>query len=261
MRAIRACLLALVSAGGAGCAAERASLIQTTPEFKPGAQSVSIVGVFRKGRLDQTSWTAMAPHVVSAFGGEHCIAAYGHELRDADPDTYAAFDRRVKEEGLSAEALRTLMPYTEADLLVIFDARDPRARAPRIRKDPTDLPGRPLRSGIARSQTHPSEPPTTVTTIAGAGFSLTASLYSTSLRKSVARIDTNDADTLDGAASELAQNLKRVLNGSRCAPWKWTEHQAAPPAAPAAAAPSDAPAAEAAPSGAPPAGSAGAPAE
>ncbi|MFZ5893549.1 MAG: hypothetical protein ACOY0T_20980 [Myxococcota bacterium] len=211
------------------CASERSSLVQTRPEFKIGAHRVSVVGLFRHGRLDDATWQSIAPRVVQPFGSVNCASAYNRSLREADPDTYAALDRRIKEEGLSNEALAILVPYTQADLLLILDSRDPRVRAPRKRKDPTDLPGRPQRSGHARSATRTQEPTQNAHLLAGSGYSLTASLFSVSLQKLVARIDTHDHVTLDEAAVELSQNLRSLLAGSSCATWKWLEN--APPEA------------------------------
>jgi hypothetical protein len=239
------------------CASERASLVQTRPEFKVGAHRIGIVGLFRHGRLDDMTWNYVARELVRSLGTAHCSSAYARSLREAEPDTYAALDRRIKEEGLSNEALALLIPYTDADLLLILDARDPRTRAARERKDPTDLPGRPVRSGHARNATHTSEP-TNNPLAPGRGYSMTASLFSVSLQKLVARADTHETRTLEGAAAELSQRLRSLLPGSTCAEWKWLASP--PPAAPEvpAAAPD---ASTSAPAAAPDTSAAGAPAE
>jgi hypothetical protein len=237
------------------CASERASLVQTRPEFKVGAHRIGIVGLFRHGRLDDMTWNYVAREVVRSLGTTHCSSAYARSLREAEPDTYAALDRRIKEEGLSNEALALLIPYTEADLLLILDARDPRTRATRERKDPTDLPGRPVRSGHARNPTHTSEP-TNNPLAPGRGYSMTASLFSVSLQKLVARADTHETRTLDEAAAELSQRLSSLLPGSTCAEWKWLA--SAPAAAPEVPAPN---ASASAPAAASDGSAAGAPAE
>jgi hypothetical protein len=204
-----------------GCAAEQVPLTQTLPEFHAGAHRLGLVGMFRRGRLDQETWVALAPHLMQPYGGAKCQSAYGHTLREADPDTYAAFDRHIKEEGLDNAALAMLVPYTRADLLLIFDARDPRGGVVTTeRKDPTDLPGRPTRSGHARSASATSEPAKAALS-AGAGFTLSASLFSVSARKLVARADSRDEKTLRAAAQELSNTLAPMLAGSSCTPWIW----------------------------------------
>lgn len=230
----------LMALASTTCASERASLVQTRPEFKVGAHRIGVVGLFRRGRLDDMTWTAIASQLVQPLGTTHCASAYSRSLREAEPDTYAALDRRIKEEGLSNEALALLIPYTQADLLLILDVRDPRTQAPRERKDPTDLPGRPVRSGHARTPTHTSEPNESLLP-PGRGFAMTASLFSVSAQKLVARADTREYRTLEGAAAELSRHLRSLLPGSSCAPWKWLDNPAPalPPvveAAPAASA-------------------------
>ncbi|HET9934177.1 MAG TPA: hypothetical protein VFQ35_25920 [Polyangiaceae bacterium] len=255
--------LVLVASVSTSCAGGGPSVVQTRPEFRVGAHRIGVVGLFRNGRLDQSTWQVIASRVVSPLGSTHCDSAFSRALREAEPDTYAELDRRIKEEGLNNEALALLVPYTEADLLLIVDGRDPKRRAPRERKEPTDLPGRPVRSGHARNSTHRSEPdqPTVAT---GTGYALTASLYSVSLQKLVARIDTHDSVTIEGAADELARNMAPLVAGSSCARWKWLDHWAAPdqPAAPApSGGNSEASSAPDAATARDPAGQAGAPGE
>lgn len=209
------------------CAGGKASVVQTGPEFKVGAHRIGVVGLFRNGRLDQATWQYIASRVVSPLGSTNCDSAFSRALREAEPDTYAALDRRIKEEGLNNEALTLLVPYTEADLLLIVDARDPKRRAPRERKDPTDLPGRPTRSGHARNATHRSDPEQS-TLSNGSGYALTASLYSPAQQKLVARVDTHDSVTIEGAADELARNMAPLLGGSSCARWKWLDRWTQP---------------------------------
>lgn len=222
-------LAAIVACGSVTCASGRTSVVQTSAEFKAGAHRVGIVGLFRNGRLDQPAWEVIASRVAKPLGSVDCASAFSRAMREAEPETYASLDRRVKDEGLNNEVLSLLLPHTEADLLLIVEGRDPRVRAPRERKAPTDLPGRPVRSGYARSATVRSAPEKSSLS-SGTGYSLTASLYSVSLHKLVARADTHDAVTLEAAADELAQNMAPLVVGSSCARWKWLDHWHAEPA-------------------------------
>ncbi len=258
-------LSALVTSLSTSCAGGKPSVVQTGPDFRSGAHRIGVVGLFRNGRLDQGTWQFIAARVVSGLGSTNCDSAFSRALREAEPDTYAALDRRIKEEGLNNEALTLLVPYTEADLVLIVDARDPKRRLPRERKDPTDLPGRPTRSGHVRNATHRSDPeqPTVAN---GSGYALTASLYSPSQQKLVARVDTHDSVTIEGAADELARNMAPLLGGSSCARWKWLDRWVAPQNPAAATGPAGAP--DAAPTAPPDAtaspglsGQAGAPGE
>lgn len=216
------CALALLS-----CASGPPPVVRTDPAFRAGAHRVGVVGLFRNGRLEQSTWEVIASRVARPLGGVDCASAFSRAMREAEPETYASFDRRIKDEGLSDEALAILVPYTDAELLLIVDARDPQKRAPRERKAPTDLPGRPVRSGYARSATNRSDPDKAPLST-GTGYSLTASLYSVALHKLVARIDTHDAVTLQGAADELAENMAPLVRGSSCSRWKWLDRWSTP---------------------------------
>ncbi|HEY3593230.1 MAG TPA: hypothetical protein VGL13_05130 [Polyangiaceae bacterium] len=189
--------------------------------YVPGPHRVSILGVFKDGRMDAGAWTALAPKLNDELEGP-CQAGYDDRLRKTDAKLFATIDEQTEQEGVTPSLLDKLAPRTDAELiLVVYEygtpmvAADPNT-APKAQTPPTaSTSGHHGRRGHhppgAPDADHPHE----------AGVELAASLFDVREHAFVAEVDVKRAKTADAAADQLAKSFESVLSGSTCASFDW----------------------------------------
>ena len=102
----RFALAPLVVALLAGCADAPQFEARFPPSFDVRPKAVSVIGVYRDGRLDADAWDRLGLGAV--VGASTCAPAFGEALRSADPDTFAALDDEARANGISEELIDRL---------------------------------------------------------------------------------------------------------------------------------------------------------
>jgi len=222
---VPAALLAL-----GGCSSDTQFTTQVAPELGQGRHTVSVLGVFKDGRMNDEAWGAIAPRL-SAVLGAACPALYGPQLAKQKPDLSEAIDDYARANGVGDELLDQLGPAAGGDLILVVDV------AGRVTKPkgggaggadtssmsggapPTSQSGAGPMSSMSASQ--PLMPPA----MEGGGISgleLSASLFSVRLHRSVALVALQySGDSADDAVNKLAAKLAATFPGLTCGGWNW----------------------------------------
>jgi hypothetical protein len=196
-----------------------------------GRHTVSVLGVFKDGRMSDDAWGAIAPRLSTAFGAA-CPALYGAQLAQAKPALSEAIDDYARANGVGEELLDQLGPAAGGDLILVVNV------AGRVTK-PTGGGGGDTSSvsggtpATARSGAGPMGGMGSRQRLMGPrglearrdadALELSASLFSVRLHRSVALVAMRyTGDSADDAVSKLAAKLAATIPGSTCGGWNWS---------------------------------------
>jgi len=218
----RVALLSLVVA--AACAEDETQWsVRYAPEFPKTPVKVSILGVFRDGRMNAEAWDELGAKLSSSFGPGTCPIGYDKDLVSKNEDLANAVDDYARANGVTDGLLDKLAPAASGDEVLVFT-----------------VAGRPHTGGAdggAAPQSAPMAPPPTGAHGRGRGngvglapmrlpersaFEVSASLFSTRDHHSVALVamDYSGASAAD-ALNKFAEKMRVSLPGASCAGWHW----------------------------------------
>ena len=210
------------------------------------AESVSVFGVFRNGRMSPEAWEDFGKALSTPFSEGVCKAAFDVVFADAHPELAAAVDDYAKENGVSDELLEKFAPLAKGDtiLLIAIDGQPPKpAPAPAEKsakppQDPSSLaPGtyggagasQPTGSGGGRGMGRgggrmggrkPQSAPVQHAKPDKGSWELTAYFYSVRLRQVTSQVDlTQQGQDIDGDLKLFAAKLGTELPGVPCRGW------------------------------------------
>jgi hypothetical protein len=212
-----------------GCAPSVELAVNEAPGYSSHGQRISVLGVYKNGRMDAGAWAEWQPVVAAAVPGAACAPAYGDEMEQAEPDLFAEFDDYVREHGITDEILDRLSGVAKGGSILVIQA---------FGKPPTIQ-----RAGDVPAQT-PSPPPPTRGRGRGRGGNsgqaganpasvrpreeaneLSAGLYSLEAREVVASVDLKyPAASARDAITDFNSQFRAITSGAVCAGWKWQAH-------------------------------------
>lgn len=225
---MRARLLGLALAA-AGCAGEGTQLrAEVSPSFHPAGADLSVVGVYRDGRMNDKSWDEVGPQILAALAGAPCEVGFGERLETEQPEVYSKLDQATRDDGLSAETLAAIAPRAKGRYLLVLQVYDRPLRSEGKRSpSPSPAPSQGMRGGGRRGgggggrgfrgggaapsgASEEAQP-----------FSAELSVFSIEAHDLVARVSIDDLhDTTDEALAKLAAKVREVLPGAACVGWK-----------------------------------------
>lgn len=200
------------------CAEGGASVsVKYAPEFVPGPTTVSILGVYRSGRMSPEAWTAMGPALSAALGQKRCPVGFSDKLRRVNPDQYAAIDELTKSDGITDELLSEVAPQAVGETVVVINVHGRITEAKGDQAEPA------ARSVSGRRSRGPGRGHAPVSSYAPSpGLAISASLYSVKLRRSVAKLQTSYGGTeLEEGLARFAKEFAKVMPGSTCLGWRF----------------------------------------
>jgi len=113
----------VLAAGALLCApACETSTVFTTKlasDFAPAGRTVSVLGVYKDGRMSEGGWAILKPHVLPALGGGVCTPGYD-VLAPADSPLAQAIDDYTVADGPTDELLAQLAPAARGDLILVL---------------------------------------------------------------------------------------------------------------------------------------------
>ncbi len=216
----------------AGCFNEYNYRTEFTPGFVPGRHRVSILGVFRDGRMDFESWDELAPALSTAFDARKCPAGYRAEFVADHGALSAAIDDVARSDGLGDDLLAQLSPAAAGDLIIVFtiagrvekahiDIRN--AQAPQGGGGMTGGQGGAggaagaLGARIPMAQGHKQG------SVSYAALDLSATLFSVSLHSTVGVVDLEyTGENAKDAVAQFAAKVRATIPGSTCDDWNWS---------------------------------------
>ena len=229
-----ACLLLPLAT--ASCADEATVNVKYVEGYRPARASLSVLGVFRDGRMSAESWAPIGTPLAAALGvGEACEPAFGERLLRENEELFTSIDQEVRESGVTEDLLARLAPRAQGDFILTITVHGSVGQQgtttehhPASGRTPAMAP--PMRGGSAsrgpRGGNYRESP------MRGAAIKpleLSASLYSIKKHAPVARLQMSYTGTsTEEALKRFTTEIGAMAPGSACRGWSIT---APPPAA------------------------------
>jgi hypothetical protein len=72
----------LLASASLACTSTANFSVKYAPGFAPAGHKVSVLGIYKDGRMDSEAWGSLGPKIGGALGGRACDAAYGGAVAD-----------------------------------------------------------------------------------------------------------------------------------------------------------------------------------
>jgi hypothetical protein len=206
------------------CSDEAQFTTRFASDFAHADHAVSVLGVFRDGRMSSDAWDVVGPPLSAPFG-KTCETAYGALIGTA-PGLSSAIDDYVRANGPGDELLEQLAPAATGDVILVFTVAGHIA----VRAAPSDsaaaspaAPGAAMGGGKYRGPHQAGSMGRALTPATNtAPLEVSVSLYSVATHRSVGLIGMGyDGVSLTEALQRMASRLGLALPKSRCAGWDW----------------------------------------
>ena len=200
--------------------------VNYAPGYTAQPVKVSVLGVYREGRLDVDGVRALGPELTqSAFHTDSCALAFDQEMRHAKPAIFSALDDATRTDGITEPLLAAIAPAAEGDAIFFITMAGEVRSVPDGGGDHT-LPSaantgmgrRPNRGGPGRGPMYHEVRDTNA-------LDLTATLYSVKEKRVVAQVamtytGTNEVE----AQTQFRNKIAQTFTGASCVGWtgdKW----------------------------------------
>jgi hypothetical protein len=123
---------------------------QYAPTFHRDAPGISVLGVYKDGRMSSDAWNDLAPRLASVFGGKSCDAFYRDQLLSNEPALASAIDDQAREDGVTDDLAGALAPAAVADTIAFVTVLGLPAKAPSnkaVKSAPSGAAASPMRGG------------------------------------------------------------------------------------------------------------------
>ena len=215
----------------AGCSDETQFTTRFASDFVHPSHTVSVLGVFRDGRMSSDAWEMVGPKLSTPFG-KTCDTAYG-TLMTSNQALSTAIDDYVRANGPGDELLEQLAPAATGDLIVVYTVAGHVAAKKPAGPDTSNVSGGGAPGGAMSGGKYRGSPRQGSTmgnrgmsaTSTNAALEVSASFYSVSARRSVGVVAMGyDGASLDEALQKMATKLGLTLPQSTCGGWGLTGH-------------------------------------
>lgn len=180
-------------------------------DFAPAGHTVSILGVYKDGRMSAGGWEVLKPHVLPALSASACALGYD-VLAPANSPLAEAIDNYTLADGPTDDLLTQLAPAARGDLILVLTLA---GRLPKERKidveaaPPSGKNGGGRWSGVA--PIGPDDPD---------ALDISASLYSVRDARSVAMVALQyRGQSVEEAMTKFASRLADAFPHAVCADW------------------------------------------
>ncbi|MEO7035105.1 MAG: hypothetical protein ABI548_14405 [Polyangiaceae bacterium] len=197
------------SNGGAGFTT------QTAAGFVPASHTISVLGVYKDGRMVIGNWEKLAPHLVQALGPAHCDVGFD-SLVTSNQELANAIDEYARGEGPSSALLTKLAPAARGDMLMVitFAGRPP----DQTERGPTEAA--PVPTGMGSQRKRHRSPNGGVAD--PDRLDISASLFSVKANHTVALVSMSyGGENVEGAMTRFGAELARSIPHSKCVGWDW----------------------------------------
>jgi hypothetical protein len=200
--------------------------VQRAPDFPRAAGSkVSVLGVYRDGRLAPEAWDLFRAHLAPLFGTASCEPGYPDILTASGTPTLTAVDDFTRANGVTDELLDKLSPMAKGDLVLLITMTGrPGVKPASDPSGPGLAPSTPMRAGGGGGRRGGAPPKQTAPADPNA-FEAVGLLYSVKAHHSVAAIRMKyTGASMDEAIDRLMTSVGAELPGSTCAGWTGDLH-------------------------------------
>jgi hypothetical protein len=213
----------------AGCGHDAVYATTFAPDFSPPHHVVSVLGVYKDGKMSSEAWDAIAARVSSSLGAARCEAAYTEIATSPNHALWSAVDEYTLANGPTDDLLAKIAPAARGDLVlvVIVAGKLPAQEKIRVQDDNQNRRsqgnlgpqgGMGGGGGVPRNSGpmfRPPAPPPSVDRL-----NLSASLFSVPKAASVALVALEYAgESVDEAIAGFTAKLASALPGATCTGW------------------------------------------
>jgi hypothetical protein len=188
---------------------------QTAAGFVPAPHTVSVLGVYKDGRMAVDAWDKLAPHLVQALGSAKCEVGFD-TLVHSNQDLANAIDEYARNEGPTGTLLTRLAPAAQGDLLMVISF----AGKPPVQTEKGPPEGAPVPNGMG-------SPNKRHHVMNGAAsdpnrLEISASLFSVKENHPVALVSMSyGGETVEDAMTRFGAELALSIPSSQCVGWNW----------------------------------------
>jgi hypothetical protein len=215
----------------AGCQHEAIYATTFAPDFSPPHHVVSVLGVYKDGKMSSEAWDAIDARVSRALGEARCEAAYTEIATSPNHALWSAIDEYTLANGPTDDLLAKIAPAARGDLVlvVIVAGKLPTPEKIKVQDENQNrraagnmAPQGSMGGGGGVPSTHgpmfrPHAPPASVDRL-----DLSASLFSVSKAASVALVALEySGESVDEAIAGFTAKLASALPGATCTGWNW----------------------------------------
>lgn len=216
----------------AGCGHEAVYSATFARDFSPSHHIVSVLGVYKDGRMDSEAWGAIAARVSRSLGAATCEAAYTESTTSQNRALWSAIDEYTLANGPTDDLLAKIAPAARGDLVLVVTVA---GKLPTPEKVNVQNESQNRRSagnlgpqggmggggaGLTRNSGvmfRPPAPPAAVDQL-----DLSASLFSVPKAASVAVVALQySGSSVDEAIAGFTAKLASALPGATCTGWNW----------------------------------------
>jgi hypothetical protein len=125
-----ALLSPLLASFASACAEDVAQFdVKFAPEFQKG--TISVLGVFKDGRLSPETWDELGPKISPVFGKGLCPIGYDAKLATTQPDLADTIDDYSRANGVTDDLLDQLAPAASGDSVLVVTVAGHPPKAPK----------------------------------------------------------------------------------------------------------------------------------
>jgi len=194
--------------------------------YTPRDITLSVLGVFRNGRMDPGAWAEWAPTIAAAVGDGTCSAAFDDRMEKGAPALFSELDESTRQDGITDEILDRAAPSALGGAILVIEVFG-RASSPKkpangeASSGPAPASSQPSvgrRQGRGRMRGASAAPPQPPRDL----LEVSIGVYSIRDRQVTASVQMHaDAGASSDALHELSGKLRDTLHGARCAGWTW----------------------------------------
>ncbi len=235
----RTCARILVGlAFAAGCVAcgDASFTTRFASDYVRDRHVVSVLGVYRDGRMSSDAWGSIGPMISAALGAKSCSIAYAEPLVSTNGTLWSAIDDYARANGPTDDLLVQLAPAAKGDLILVLTfagkvrgpVKGPLAEEASAASSGGGGPGggggavggggmggRGAGGPGGRASRHKENTDTNA-------LDLSASVFSVARGHSVALVSMEySGSSADEAIALFSAKLARELRGTTCAGWSW----------------------------------------
>lgn len=232
---MKSCSLAglLLALATASCGSTEANFTtRFAPGFSPARHPVSVLGVYKDGRMNAEAWDSLAPKVSAWLGAARCEAGYvDASSAKVNQSLWAAVDEYTRSNGPTDDLLAELAPAAQGDLVLVLTVagRVPEQDKVQLQPEPSGAGvsggGRPgSMGGMGGTHSPGAGSMHARSTPAGSkdALDLAALLYSVSEKRTVGQLSLEyTGHSLDDAWAKFVARLRESLPGASCTGWTW----------------------------------------
>jgi hypothetical protein len=176
----------------------------------PRGGEVSVLGIFKDGRLDTAAWEDVALRLLRK---ERCLAGFTRGLAEARPGVHGSVDRYVRDNGVTEKLLDLLAPAARSDRIMVLTV----AGGP-----PKVFSRKWVPEARARGGSRSSRGGHFSTVTDGRELTVSAEVFSVKEHRFVeqVRMSYGGQDT-EGALTRFADKLAAEIPIAACAAWDW----------------------------------------